>query len=398
VGTITDISVRRAAEDALRRSETLYRTIVETTGEGVWQIDTEGYTTFVNARMAGMLGQTVESMKGRSFLEFMPDESRPQAMGLLSRRHAGVVEQHEFTLIGGGGAPLHVLVQTTPIFDESGLVSGLLAMMSDITARKQAEWSGASRPELSWSEASVRRLVGRLTASCGCFDALGRVHAASPTFAALMGRREGELIGMHGADLVDSSSRAAFESALVRMHAEGQSEVECRAHRRDAREVYLNLTLVRSEDAAGRYEGYCCCAADITARKQVERRMAEAERLARGVLDALASRVVVVDRHATIIAANRAWTALVSERSADPARAGVGANYLEVCARADGEDRELACEVAAGVREVLAGGVAAFERVYSCLVDGRTLRYRVRVTRLPGEAEPAAVVSHEDIS
>ena len=43
-----------------------YRRIVEGTRDGIWLLDADGRTTFVNAQMAAMLGQTVEGMLGRS--------------------------------------------------------------------------------------------------------------------------------------------------------------------------------------------------------------------------------------------------------------------------------------------------------------------------------------------
>ena len=44
------------AQAALRESEARYRYIAETTNEGVWLIDAEHKTTFMNRRMAQMLG------------------------------------------------------------------------------------------------------------------------------------------------------------------------------------------------------------------------------------------------------------------------------------------------------------------------------------------------------
>jgi len=50
-----NITARHLAEEALRESEEKYRCIVETADEGIWMIDTEGKTTFVNQKMADML-------------------------------------------------------------------------------------------------------------------------------------------------------------------------------------------------------------------------------------------------------------------------------------------------------------------------------------------------------
>src|SRR5208337_5390103 len=54
VGILRDVSERKLAQDALRRSEQRYRRILETAREGVWVHDVEGRTTFINTRMAEM--------------------------------------------------------------------------------------------------------------------------------------------------------------------------------------------------------------------------------------------------------------------------------------------------------------------------------------------------------
>ena len=52
------------AEEALRRSEERYKRIVETAQEGIWQLDAQLTTVFVNPAMAAMLAYTVEEMVG----------------------------------------------------------------------------------------------------------------------------------------------------------------------------------------------------------------------------------------------------------------------------------------------------------------------------------------------
>src|ERR1700682_5060725 len=63
------------AQDALRASEERYRRIVETSNEGIWTIDTESNISFVNRRLADMLGYSVDDMIGRPFSQFIPEAS-----------------------------------------------------------------------------------------------------------------------------------------------------------------------------------------------------------------------------------------------------------------------------------------------------------------------------------
>ncbi|MCZ0899358.1 PAS domain-containing protein, partial [Microcoleus sp. HI-ES] len=69
-----NITARQLAEEALKESEEKYRCIVETADEGIWIIDAEGKTTFVNKKMADLLCCTPEEMIGESLFAFMDAE------------------------------------------------------------------------------------------------------------------------------------------------------------------------------------------------------------------------------------------------------------------------------------------------------------------------------------
>jgi PAS domain S-box-containing protein len=64
-GTSTDIDDRKRAAEALRESEEWFRRIVETSAEGIWIIDAQSRTAYVNRRMADLLGTTAQDMLGR---------------------------------------------------------------------------------------------------------------------------------------------------------------------------------------------------------------------------------------------------------------------------------------------------------------------------------------------
>ena len=129
----------RRAEEALRESEARYRRIVETAEEGIWTIDAEARTSFVNPKMAQMLGYTAEEMGGRALLDFMDDEWRTIAQEKLARRQHGIAEEHEFKFLRKDGSELWALLSTNPIRDADGAYAGALALVHDITKRRQAE-------------------------------------------------------------------------------------------------------------------------------------------------------------------------------------------------------------------------------------------------------------------
>jgi PAS domain S-box-containing protein len=133
-----EIASRQQALEALQESEARYRRIIGTTMEGVWLIDAQSKTTFVNNQMAEMLGYTVEEMLGTPLFAFMDEEGRAIATVHVERRRQGIEERHEFKFRRSDGSDLWASLSTNAIFDRSGQYAGALAMVSDITSRKQA--------------------------------------------------------------------------------------------------------------------------------------------------------------------------------------------------------------------------------------------------------------------
>ena len=113
-------SIRYAVEhartlEALRASENKYRQIIETAREGVWTVDPDARTTYVNQRMAEMLGYTVEEMLGRPAVAFMDADEGAESQRHFERRRRGIAEQYECRLRRRDGTELRVLVSTNPL-------------------------------------------------------------------------------------------------------------------------------------------------------------------------------------------------------------------------------------------------------------------------------------------
>jgi PAS domain S-box-containing protein len=138
-GTVMDISDQKNAEETLRRNEDRYRRIVETAEEGVWMMDAEGYTSFVNPRMVQMLGYKYREFIGRHFFEFLESESLKEAKEYMERRPQGISEQAEFRFRRKNGKPLWALINSSSLKDEDGEFVGVLSMVTDISERKSAE-------------------------------------------------------------------------------------------------------------------------------------------------------------------------------------------------------------------------------------------------------------------
>lgn len=116
-----------------------YDSIVDIAQEGIWVVDAEGHTSFVNALMADMLGYSVDEIMHRPFFDFMDEAAKVEAFQYFARRQQGVRELHDFQFRRKDGSELWVQVSTAALMDESGGFTGAVATMTDITQRKQTE-------------------------------------------------------------------------------------------------------------------------------------------------------------------------------------------------------------------------------------------------------------------
>jgi len=138
-GLIKDITDRKQTEEALRESEARYRLLVETLNEGIWVIDKDAVTTYVNPKMADILGYTVEEMNGRSLFTFMDEAGKRVCEQNIERRKKGIREQHNFEFLKKDGTRIYATLETTPLKGKDGEYLGALAGVTDITGRRQAE-------------------------------------------------------------------------------------------------------------------------------------------------------------------------------------------------------------------------------------------------------------------
>ena len=130
---------RKQAGESLQRSERKYRDLVETLQEGIWAVDQDGCTLFVNSRMAAILGYAVDEMLGKHLHDFVIDGDREACAKFMGRRCEGVAERREFVLVRKDRT--HVIAELTaaPVYDEEKEYTGALAGVMDITSRKKTE-------------------------------------------------------------------------------------------------------------------------------------------------------------------------------------------------------------------------------------------------------------------
>jgi PAS domain S-box-containing protein len=143
-----DISERKHAKAALRKSEEIQRQIVATSMEGIWVLGADATTTFVNARMGQMLGHKEEDLIGRPMEDFMFDADIPEHKHRTEARRKGISESYELRFRRKDEQTIWSAVSATPIYDDDRNFNGSFAMFTDITERKRNDEVNAARLHL----------------------------------------------------------------------------------------------------------------------------------------------------------------------------------------------------------------------------------------------------------
>lgn len=132
---------RKKVENGLRESEKKYRNIANTILEGLWITDKEGNTTYINKRLAEMLGYMEEEILNKPFFNFVDEPLRNDAKHFFERRKKGIKDRYDFRFAKKDGSIIWVIVSASPIFDKKGKFAGTMGLLTDITDRKSTEQS-----------------------------------------------------------------------------------------------------------------------------------------------------------------------------------------------------------------------------------------------------------------
>jgi PAS domain S-box-containing protein len=124
---------------SLQESEQRFKQLVDVAQEGIWLADDRGVITYVNQRMAELLGYQNGAMLGRRVYDFIDAGSRSGAQRTLARPSASGGESRDLRFLRRDGGELWGLVSASPIVSRDGGLVGTVGMVTDITERKHAE-------------------------------------------------------------------------------------------------------------------------------------------------------------------------------------------------------------------------------------------------------------------
>jgi len=262
---IRQVVEKRGTEHSLLKSEDKYRRLVENLHEGIWAIDKDSYTTFVNPRMAEILGYRREEMIGKHLFSFMDERGIELAKRLLKHRQQGIKEQHDFEFIRKDGKGIYATLETSPITDDDGNYIGAIAGVMDTTEHKKKEESVRASEERYRSYIEVTGELGWTT------NADGEVVEDIPSFRRFTGQTYEEVKGwgwskaLHPDDL-ERTAQIWKEATTTK----SKYEVEYRLRRHDGAYRYFLARGIPVLKEDGSIREWVGTSIDITERKNME--------------------------------------------------------------------------------------------------------------------------------
>lgn len=316
VVTTENVTARIQAEERLRETEKQYRQLLDALQEGIWAIGPDAQTTFVNPRMAEMLGYSMEDMVGKHLFSFMDEEGIEICKRNLERRQQGIQEQHDFQFLRKDGSRLYASLATSPIFDDEGNYTGSIAGVQDVTERVKAE------KKLRASEEKYRDLVEKVSDVIYALDAKGVITYVNPAIEPLLGYTPEQVIGQPFSRFVmpEHLDRVADNiQQLASGRQRGPSEYQVVTPSGDVRWIRVSSQPVFDGDQVTGIRGVLT---DISERVRSEEKREEAvaaaerERLARDLHDAVTQSLFSVSAIAEALPS-------VWERDQEAARRGL---------------------------------------------------------------------------
>jgi PAS domain S-box-containing protein len=391
-----DITERKRAEEALRASETRYRTFVEQTPAITYvqepiESGSSKAVTYVSPQYETILGYPAESevIDEEHWLRTLHPEDRERVLAEEARTdESGEPFKIEYRVIAGDGRVVWVRDEATLVRDEEGKPLYWLGVQYDVTEQKRAEEA------LEASETRYRTLVEQMPAIT-YIEAVDREERrtdllyVSPQIAAMFGYSPEEwMADPHLFEKLlhpDDRERVLDEDARTDETGEPFS-VEYRQFTRDGRIIWVSDEAVLVKDEEDRPLFWQGVMHDVTDQKRTEEALRQSEELYRSVVEQATENIFLVDIETRrILEANAAFFRSLGY-SADEFK---NMTLYDIVAH----DRE---SIDRNIERVVAEGRHFVGERRYCRKEGTLVDVEVSVSTVPyGGREVMCIVAHD---
>lgn len=275
---LTDLSLRRQAEAALRDSEERFRLLVAGVVDyAIFMLDADGRVASWNAGAQRIKGYAAEEILGRHCSVFYPPED--VAAGKVEQSLKAALREGHFEDEGWrlrkDGSRFFAQVALTPMRDPSGELRGFAKVTRDVTERRQTELA------LAENEARLRAILDTAVEGIITIGEHGLIESFNPAAEKLFGYAAAEVIGQNVSLLMPSPDREAHDGYLARYRETGERRVigvgrEVVGRRKDGSTFPIDLSV--GEAQPGGRRTFTGIIRDLTKRKQAEAALHVSER------------------------------------------------------------------------------------------------------------------------
>ena len=240
--------------------------IIEASDDAIIGASADGFVTSWNPAAEVMFGTASLEAIGQRIsdlsLAFMPPGGQHVIPGIVSRVMAAKRgERHELEAVRNDGVHLVVSFAMSPVVDSSGNVTGIVAVMRDVTAQKKAQEAQAHLAAIVQS-AGVAIVGNSLT---------GLVTSWNPGAERLYGYTASEMIGQPVSIIVPHDQQDQPRLALERIREGLPVEpYEAVRVRKDGTHATVFVTVSPIRDQNGTIVSAAAITRDITAQKDAE--------------------------------------------------------------------------------------------------------------------------------
>ena len=272
----TDITERKRTEAALKESEKILQTIIETEPECVKLLDADGNLLQMNrAGLAMIQADSMEEVKGQSVCGLVAPEYRAAFDALRERAFSGESGILEFEAIGLQGRHIWLETHAVPLRNDKEEIIAMLGVTRDITWHKKAE------QELRESRKQYHNLVEETPDLITRVDTKGRFVFANHAALEIFGLPPEDCIGRIAFDFIHPEDRemtmAAFQEWLK--GSENIFTLENRQVGIDGREHNMAWSIRAEYDGNGNIIGFASTARDITEQMKLELQLRQAQKM-----------------------------------------------------------------------------------------------------------------------
>ncbi|MCM0084189.1 PAS domain S-box protein [Geomonas sp. Red32] len=275
---ISDVTERKRAEEELRAREEIYRDLVQNANSAIVRWSRDGSITFFNEFAERFFGYRAEEAVGQPVAMLVPAGDcggGGELSGLIGDilahpdRYANNVNEN----VRRDGRRVWMTWTNTPILDQKGELTEILAVGSDVTDLKRAE------ERLRENEERYQTLINTAIEGFCSVNQEGRILEVNDAYCAMAGYSRDEILAMSIADLDCSESGEEVQRHVASVVAEGCDRFESRHRCRDGSEIEVEVSTVHLPNQGI----FLCFIHDITQRKRSEERIEHLNRVLRAV-------------------------------------------------------------------------------------------------------------------